>query len=307
MDIIATMMLLLALPALRATTGYALPPQQMSLDSADRVVSRLSVALGAQNFRLIIMDGGGATLTTAGGEHLTSITSFFSEPGPVWHEMGSAPNATDWIVTVDRSRASSGIWTATANATAFHIQRTYVLDDVHMPRRVLVNDTLSTHSIGARQRTSTAKIPLPSDVVGVSIRHTATVATTADEVDFAATPGSYSVSQCGTQDNPGTTCESPCLDRDIKNTNNGRPDVFANRSGFGIGLTPLDDVFRVHCQTHQAAMATAPRMGYTGMKCPVTDPPTISIADPSFAMLDGGDEYTVCVGNTYTYRSTYVT
>ena len=97
----------------------------------------------------------------------------------------------------------------------------------------------------------------------------------------------------GTIENPGDTCASPCLDPFVMYTNNGRPDVFANRSGFGIGLTALDDVFRVHAQTHQTAMATGPRMQYMGMDCPVSDPPAISLAEPSFGMASTGDEYTL--------------
>ena len=56
-------------------------------------------------------------------------------------------------------------------------------------------------------------------------------------------------------------CASPCLDPDVRSTNSGRPDVFANRTtGFAIGLTALDDVFRVHAQTHQSAMRAGPRL-----------------------------------------------
>lgn len=113
-------------------------------------------------------------------------------------------------------------------------------------RRVLVNDTISTaDGGGGAPAAEVAAPPLPSEVVGISIKHTATVAATAAEVDTAKTPGTYGVWQCGTDSNPGDTCADPCLDPFVKNTNNGRPDVFANRtSGFAIGLTALDDVFR---------------------------------------------------------------
>ena len=56
-------------------------------------------------------------------------------------------------------------------------------------------------------------------------------------------------------------------------------------------MTALDDVFRVHAQTHQTAKAAAPRM--KTMNCPVSDPPAISLADPSFGMKSTGDEYTL--------------
>jgi len=157
---------------------------------------------------------------------------------------------------------------------------------------VLINDTLSTPTGAAAAPPLATGLPGPTDVIGIRVAHTATVAESGEQVEAALTPGTYGVWQCGTESNPGDTCASPCLDPHVKYTNNGRPDVFANAStGFGIGLTALDDVFRVQAQTLQAAMKSAPRMPTMG--CEVTDPPTIRLSDPSFGMRASGDEYTM--------------
>ena len=270
------------------------------------VVSRLPAALAPQGFTLNVTEYG-AMVLTAGGTHLSTISSSFSEPGPLLHNFSALPSSTvtGWTVTVDRSRAASGVWLVRAEAKGFRVLRAVTLDPPQAPRRVLVNDTISTpassgddpsvftaaEGAAAAGAGAAAGTPGPTDVVGISIKHTATVADTAALVDTAVVPGTFGGWQCGTDGNPGDTCASPCLDPNVKNSNNGRPDVFANRSGFGIGLTALDDVFRVHAQTHQMAMATGPRM--KGMDCAVSDPPTISLADPSFGMRDKDDVYTL--------------
>ena len=81
------------------------------------------------------------------------------------------------------------------------------------------------------------------------------------DVDAALTPGTYQPNQCGTDTNFQNFClDGPhaCPERD---TNNGRPDVFANKSrgageAFAIGLTPLDDVFRVHGWARRVLVAS---------------------------------------------------
>jgi hypothetical protein len=263
--------------------------------SSDRPVasrSRLRTALGGQSFVVNVTSGGAAVLSArANMAHLSTITSTFSEPGPIYYNFSESA-AEGWSVQVDRSREASGVWTVRASAKTYRVSRTYTLDpDPQNPRRVLVNDTISTPSGLGAEPLSTG-LPGPTDVVGISIKHTATVADTAADVEAALTPGTYGAWQCGSIDNPGDTCASPCADPYVKYTNIGRPDVFANRSGFGIGLTALDDVFRVHAQTHQTAKAAAPRMEKM-MNCPVSDPPAISLADLSFGIKSSGDEYTL--------------
>jgi hypothetical protein len=99
--------------------------------------------------------------------------------------------------------------------------------------------------------------------------------------------GAYFPQFCSTADNPSDLFGRNSFDRDILRTNNGRPDVFANRSAtsapFGVGLVALDDVFRVHAQATQMAMRTGPRMEGL-MKCSVGSPPFVELADPTLGM-----------------------
>ena len=110
-------------------------------------------------------------------------------------------------------------------------------------------------------------------------------------MEWALRAGAYFPQFCGTADNPSDLFGRNSFDRDILRTNNGRPDVFANRSSsassgavaFGVGLVALDDVFRVHAQTTQMAMRTGPRMEGL-MKCSVSSPPSIELADPTLGL-----------------------
>ena len=106
--------------------------------------------------------------------------------------------------------------------------------------------------------------------------------------------GAYFPQFCSTADNPSDLYGRNSFDRDILRTNNGRPDVFANRSTsgatFGVGLVALDDVFRVHAQATQMAMKTSPRMEGL-MKCSVSSPPSIELADPMLGLRRSGDSY----------------
>ena len=106
--------------------------------------------------------------------------------------------------------------------------------------------------------------------------------------------GAYFPQFCGTADNPSDLYGRNSFDRDVLRTNNGRPDVFANRStsgaAFGVGLVALDDVFRVHAQATQMAMETGPRMGGI-MKCNVSEPPLIELADPTLGLRRSRDSY----------------
>ena len=261
-------------------------------------LSRLDAALGPQDFQLRVAAGGAAVLQSSTGETLSTISTSFSEPGPAWNNFSLVPNPKRshwWTVTVDSSRATEGVWTVVGVGRSYKVIRTLALDPrpPALPRRVLVNDTLSTTPGGISSHSASGTPPGAGDVTGVHVKHTATVAATEGDVDTAVVPGTYGNWYCGTQGNPGDDCSSPCLDPNVLMTNNGRPDVFANRSGFAIGLTALDDVFRVHAQTHQRAMKTGPRMGYMGMACDVSEPPSIELADPMLALRNGGDSHTL--------------
>ena len=266
-------------------------------------VSQLRAALGGQSFAVSVAAGGAAVLKDpSSGEHLTTISSSFSLPGPIWQNFSASEATADalgWRVTVDRSRAALGQWTVTGVGTAYRVSRLLWLDPPPpaKPRRLLVNDTITTpaHPAAPAARACGSR-PTAKDVLGLAVRHQATVAASAADVDTAVIPGAYGNWQCSTHENPGDTCGVGCFDRAVKRTNNGRPDVFANRStggsSFGVGLAALDDVFRVHAQTLQTAMQSGPRMGGT-MHCPVTSPPAIELSDPNLGLCKSRDTYTM--------------
>lgn len=260
------------------------------------------------------------TILDAGGQAVSTIVSAFSEPGPIWRNFSAAPvksaaHAPYWRVVVDHSKSSHGIWTVTANATNFGVSRVVALDPPPpaRPRRVLFNDTFFTSSTarspeeevegsrgrrgGVESREGSAHpsqlSPFESEVVGIFVRHTAYVGSSESDVAAALVPGAFGVTYCGTEENPGDTCARPhCLDRDPKDQNNGRPDVFVNlTSGVGLGLTALDDVFRVHAQTHQYAKRAVPRFA-SRMNCEVSSPPSIELRDPHLTLLAAADTYT---------------
>ena len=269
----------------------------------DDAVSRLRAALGGQSFSVAIAEGGAAVLTDADtGEHLTTLSSAFSMPGPLWQQnFSNSADSAGWQVQVDRSKAADGRWTVVGVGKTYTVGRLYVLDPVPpaKPRRLLINDTITTTgSRGANRDTSHSAGPVSAEhIVGIAVRHQATVAAAISDVDTAVIPGAYGGWQCSTHGNPGDTCGVGCFNPAAKRTNNGRPDVFANRSAggasFGVGLVALDDSFRVHAQTLQAAMATGPRMEGMNMSCPVSDPPIIGLSDPNLGLLKSGEVYTM--------------
>lgn len=64
-------------------------------------VSRLEAAISGQHFNLTVADGGAIQIIACDtGEHLTTITSGFSAPGPVWNEFNLSSKTSDsWKVT----------------------------------------------------------------------------------------------------------------------------------------------------------------------------------------------------------------
>jgi hyaluronoglucosaminidase len=265
---------------------------------ASNVVGRMPGILAGQQFSVTVAAGGAAILTGPSGEHLTTVSSQFSEPGPRWHNFtaSAAPPPSGWAVRVDRSGAAVGRWIVRAQAARYGLTRVYSLDPPppRAPRRLLVNDTFRTSARGG---------PLgqeqDSAVIGVFVRHRASVAATATAVDSALVPGTFSPGQCSTGDNPGDMCGADCPDPAALLMNNGRPDVFANRSGdrgagrsaFGVGLAALDDAFRVHALPRQYALS---QTKHTTRKtaCHVTSPPSIELQDPFLGLAASGDEYT---------------
>ena len=277
--------------------------------AAPAAVSQLAEALGGQDFSVTIAAGGAAVLTdSVSGEHLSTVTSSFSRPGPIWQNFSVAASTDSlWQVTVNHSQAARGRWTVVGTlgpvtTGAFQVERLYLLDPAppRRPRRLLVNDTITTPSyttqLGAAAAARSQQL---KGVVGIAVRHRATVAAAATDVETAVIPGACAGQQCGTEPNEMETCGVGCFDSAVKRTNYGRPDVFANRTAgasggaFGLGLVALDDVFRVHAQTLQSAMATGPRMAAKNMSCSVSSPPAIQLGEPMLGLQESADEYTM--------------
>jgi hypothetical protein len=270
-------------------------------------VSQLAAALAGQQFAVTIAAGGAAVLTdSVSGEHLTTLTSSFSRPGPVWQNFSVEPSTSPiWQVAVNYSQAASGRWTVVGTLScveaAYKVQRLYVLDPAPplRPRRLLINDTIGTPFLSDTRKQHAIPAGPAAGVLGIAVHHRATVASSAADVETAVIPGACSGQQCGTEPNQDETCGVGCFDSTVKRTNYGRPDVFANRTAsasggaFGIGLVALDNVFRVHAQTLQTAMATGPRMAALNMSCSVSSPPAIQLSDPMLALRAKADHYTM--------------
>ena len=63
-------------------------------------VSRLDAAINAQHFNLTVTAGGAIEIIARDtGEHLTTITSAFSSPGPVWNEFNLSATVGSWKVS----------------------------------------------------------------------------------------------------------------------------------------------------------------------------------------------------------------
>ena len=68
--------------------------------AAPRYVSRLDAAINAQHFNLTVTAGGAIKIRARDtGEHLTTITSAISSPGPVWNEFNLSATVGSWKVS----------------------------------------------------------------------------------------------------------------------------------------------------------------------------------------------------------------
>eukprot|EP01050_Picozoa_sp_SAG11_P033117 SAG11_NODE_11090_length_784_cov_1.335766_2_plen_130_part_00 len=87
--------------------------------SGVRSVSKLVAALSGQDFRLSVAAGGAAVLTSrTSGEHLSTVSSVFSEPGPKWHSFGPQPNTSNWATAVHRLGAGRAGWSQPPRRTS---------------------------------------------------------------------------------------------------------------------------------------------------------------------------------------------
>jgi hypothetical protein len=239
----------------------------------------------------------------------------------------AGPRASGWVVgpTVDATAGKTlGRWVVRATAVNFSLTRVFQLDPWPSPRRVLINDTI----------TSLASAP-----VGVSVRHVASLDPAA-MVGTAVVPGVLEADFCGTEDNPwnfgGTDGDAHALNagaphvwfngttpttrtaRRANATGDTRPSVdeqplvgsvdtartdasqainldtpsHGNVGGTraGLGMVALDDVFRVHAECRNFAV---PRLNpRVNSSCAVASPPAVRLSDPRFA-LPAGESHTL--------------
>ena len=94
-------------------------------------------------------------------------------------------------VSVNRSMASSGVWVVEGETQRFTVRRKLVLDPLppRPARRVLVNDTIITTTNRAKRSTLLSSHVESTDVIGIYVRHRATIASTPEDVDSAVVPG----------------------------------------------------------------------------------------------------------------------
>lgn len=210
------------------------------------------------------------------------LRSVYTHLGPTTQHLGSVANtsAGAWRVVVDSSRSAAGLWTVTAEDTAFSLRRTVR----HTATRVEMNDTITAASTDP----SFQQLPVGT-VLGLQVQHILQFPTGSVATD-AVVPGTLFLnSPCS---NAGNVDEYG-----VHRGSFGNPTVFGTDGSSGIGLVPLDDVFETHAHTYQRAVPRFSPMqpeqykGETFPDCPVADPPELEIADPMLAIHASG-QYT---------------
>jgi len=256
--------------------GLLLPP----------LLSRRAAALASTSLTVGVSDGGALALHL--GAVSFEVSSGFSEVGPRWNNL-SAGSGGGWsrAPDVDRSRAAEGRWVVLAAARNYTLRRVIQLDPPLVPmsqseggssatttRRILVNDTIA----------STTSAP-----IGMIVRHRASLLN-GSAVDSAVVPGILNAGMCGTEDNPDNF---GAKDRDSVAMNGEAPHLWFNATASGgggaaaaaLGLVAFDDVFRVHVQCRNLAVAQLlPRVPSS---CKVSSPPSIQLSDPNCALPPG--------------------
>ena len=164
------------------------------------------------------------------------------------HVLGAT--ARGWhSVAVDRSMEQHGLVTVRALAHTFSLERRYIAST----SRVLINDTFTC---------SHNRCPLFTN-------HTTTF-TGPTEVRLN---GGFDAPQLG-----------ECSTNLVRGTN-GNPSVVAvAKNGGGLGMMPLDDVFRAHASmTNRASPTRIPHAS----PCAVSSPPALDVIDAYLALSDG--------------------
>jgi hypothetical protein len=233
-----------------ASTALSLLPSESDGGSVPPLRSRRAQALAGADFTFSVDAGGGASIVTQGATF--QLASSFSSPGrdePVWHNLSKDAAHSGWSVAVDRSGAGRGEWVVRAvpavvgAAANFTVKRRYHLDPAPpaRPIRVLINDSLTS---------------LADEIIGVHVQHHARL-TAGGTVESVQVPGRFEAGMCGTDGPNGNAAIFGSEDYEAHSTNFGAPHIWLNTTvGAGLGLVALDDVFRVHSQQRQFALAS---------------------------------------------------
>ena len=202
--------------------------------------------------------GGAFTLEVAGARVV--VASSFTEAaagGAHVRHLGDTLGGSWPGVSVDRSLSDDNVWVVRASCATYSLKRTYRWERA----RLEVHDTLTPVVAGS------------DSVVGIEVNHTASMVG-GGQAAGAVLGGGLMPFDCA---------NLPTL-HNWGQLGHGNPSVYMDAGPVGVGLLARDDVFALHASTRQRALARYPRMPSALPSCPTTDPPSIELADPTFAM-----------------------
>jgi hypothetical protein len=265
--------------ALLLSAGLAAAARAPLLQSSAVVPSAFSLwrqrsySLGSSGVAVNVTAGGAFELelvVSSGVAVRVVVASSFTEAaigaGRV-HRLTDTESASWKGLAVDRSGSSSGVWTVYASSASYKLQRRYRWERA----RLQVEDTLMPTAAGG-------------EVVGIEVNHTASITGAgATEAVLGGPMMPFDCQNTATVDNWGQL-------------GHGNPSAYMSVGQVGVGLLARDDVFALHASTRQQALARYPRMPSALPSCPTTDPPSIVLADPTFAVAANA------TGGGYTMR-----
>ena len=161
-------------------------------------------------------------------------------------------------------RGKGESWHAHLSGGAYKLHRTASIDG----SRILIKDTIETNGEGWHE--------LEGGAVGLQVNHSVQLAT--GEPVAASIPGELYAFSCSNANIEDTTKYS------LMRGGFGNPSVHAETTTGGVGVVPLDDVTESHAVATQAVVGRYPRMPASMSPCPVTQPPSVLLADPYLAL-----------------------